>query len=299
MHKKVDFFIVGAPKCGTTALVEYLNATNEVFVPPIKEPHFFCFEWPEFQRVRTFDEYHALYDRSGNKLCGDASVWYLYSKESAKNIKNYNDEAKIIIMLREPVAAMQSLHSQLLFSGREDVNDFTKAVNLESERSKGNFLPKNSIVNEHLLYSEVYSYEEQVSRYIELFGEENCKIVLYEDFFKSVESGLTDVMSFLGLNLKSAEGVELKKVNSNRVHRFPRIAHFVMRPPGFLGVVKEWLKNTSLMKRRPIMRPVYRFFSEGRKRRSIDSSQISLLRKGFEEKNIKLKDVAKVDISKW
>ncbi|MCG8392823.1 MAG: sulfotransferase [Pseudomonadales bacterium] len=299
MKKKVDFFIVGAPKCGTTALAEYLNATQQVFIPPIKEPHFFCDEWKEFQRVKSIDDYHSLYEKSNGRLCGDASVWYLYSKKSAGNIRSYNQDAKIIIMLREPVSAMQSLHSQLLYSGREDVSDFIKALELAPERERGRNLPKNCIISEHLFYKDVYSYEKQVLRYIDTFGVENCKIIVYEDFFKNVEGGVADVAQFLGLDLEAINGISFEKVNSNRVHRFPWLAHFVMRPPGIVGEIKEWVKNLPFLRGRPILRPVYKMFSKKQKRPPVSEPDIISLKAEFKEVNLKLNRATGVDISKW
>lgn len=170
MSSKVDFFIVGAPKCGTTALSAYLNRLDSVYIPEIKEPHYFCTDWPEFRRVNNSKDYQKLYKNASEKLKGDASVWYLYSENAAAEIKAYNKNAKIIIMVRKQCDVVASLHSQLIFSGRENVKSLGSAWRAQEERREGKRVPKNAIVKEHLIYKDVFDYPKQIDRYIENFG---------------------------------------------------------------------------------------------------------------------------------
>ena len=75
MSRKPDFFIVGAPKCGTTALFRYLTAHPAVFIPEIKEPNYFCTDLPMDGRVATLNEYEALFSSAQpHALTGEASV---------------------------------------------------------------------------------------------------------------------------------------------------------------------------------------------------------------------------------
>ena len=114
-------------------------------MPDYKEPHFFGKDLnkrsDEF--IDNEDEYLTLFKgaKSDQKI-GEASTFYLYSKSAPKEIKEYIPDAKIIIMLRNPIDFLYSLHSQLLFSGNEDVPDFEEALNLEEVRIQGNSLPK-------------------------------------------------------------------------------------------------------------------------------------------------------------
>src|SRR5690606_30582215 len=80
-----NLFIVGAPKCGTTAWVEYLSSHPEIFFCDPKEPHFFNTDIPNFRWVRSLDEYLKLFVRAGSKkVVGEASILYLYSQEAAE-----------------------------------------------------------------------------------------------------------------------------------------------------------------------------------------------------------------------
>ncbi|MFQ5570582.1 MAG: sulfotransferase, partial [Rhodothermales bacterium] len=113
-----DFFIVGAPKCGTTAMFRYLQEHPEIYLPK-KEFHHFGSDLrpPNYQgRNRDRAVYLSLFAGvTTEKRIGEASVWYLYSKKAAREIKAFAPEADVIIMLRNPVEMMYSLYSLFLW----------------------------------------------------------------------------------------------------------------------------------------------------------------------------------------
>ena len=108
---KVDFFIVGAPKAGTTSLYHYLNEHPEISMSSQKEPDYFSDADIQNEgmyygknRIDTIKKYHSLFDdNSESKLKGEASVSYLFYKNVPQKIKAYNPDSKIIIMLRNPI----------------------------------------------------------------------------------------------------------------------------------------------------------------------------------------------------
>jgi len=106
MSPKPDFFIVGAARCGTTALFNYLAAHPAVFLPERKEPGYFCTDLRTYGEVATLTEYEALFSPAlPHALTGEASVLYLYSKVAIGQIMAHNVNAKIIAMLRNPIEA--------------------------------------------------------------------------------------------------------------------------------------------------------------------------------------------------
>mgnify|MGYP006274071187 FL=1 len=112
-----DFFIIGAPKCGTTALFKYLEDNPDIFLPPVKEPDFFATDMNMANDIKTAEEYTALFDKASSKLkTGEASVWYLYSKQAVSEIIRLKPDAKFIAMVRNPVEMFQSLHAQALYT---------------------------------------------------------------------------------------------------------------------------------------------------------------------------------------
>ena len=112
---KPNLFIVGAPKCGTTFLYHYLKQHPEIYFPDFKEPHFFGSDL--IRKNGAYDlslnNYKSLFN-SDKKIIGEASTFYIFSKNAAKEIYDFNPDAKIIIMLRNLVDLAYSLHSQLL-----------------------------------------------------------------------------------------------------------------------------------------------------------------------------------------
>src|SRR5258706_10449866 len=106
-----DFFIVGAPKCGTTAMNDYLGQHPDIYMAP-KELHYFGADLKIKDKISE-SAYLQYFKNAGNKkILGEASVWYLFSGTAAKEIKNFSPDAKILIMLRNPVEVVYSLHSQ-------------------------------------------------------------------------------------------------------------------------------------------------------------------------------------------
>ena len=113
-EKWPNFFIVGAPKAGTTSLYEYLKNISEIYFPKIKEPHYFSqIAVPEnhyIPPVRDKKEYLKLYENVNSTILGDASVYYLSDPETPTLIHNVSPNARIIISLRDPIERVYSHH---------------------------------------------------------------------------------------------------------------------------------------------------------------------------------------------
>ena len=118
---KPNLFIVGQPKSGTTALHQFLGQHPEIFMSSIKEPHFFCSDFHlesdrAYGKQRFFDfrnesAYLQIFAKAeGAEIAGESSTNYLYSQVAAEKIYNFNPDAKIIIILREPAKFLYSLH---------------------------------------------------------------------------------------------------------------------------------------------------------------------------------------------
>ncbi len=131
-----NFFILGAPKCGTTSLAGWLSEHPQIFMSPQKEPHFFNDDM-QFRNVARWEAYLRLFRevRPHHRAVGEASVFYLYSETAVPNIETrIGSHVRYIVMVRDPVDMVYALHEQFLFSGDEDVEDFQQAWNLSPER---------------------------------------------------------------------------------------------------------------------------------------------------------------------
>ncbi len=207
---RVGFFIVGEPKSGTTALAHFLAQHPSVSMPSHKEPHFFCtdsiLESDRFHgkqlyfHVRNHKQYNALFSED-NKLKGDASTGYLYSKSAAENIHKYNPRAKIIIMLRNPIDFLHSLHTQYVNESTENIIDFQEALAAEKKRKEDwADLSNNVRCPSYLYYSERIKYAEQIKRYIKLFVRDQLLILTHEEFKNDNDKTYKKVLEFLELN---------------------------------------------------------------------------------------------------
>jgi hypothetical protein len=213
-----EFFIVGQPKAGTTALHDMLSRHPGIYMPERKEPWFFAEELLERTpprpggTPRTLDEYAALFTgaQPGQRI-GEASPMYLWSRTAAKRIAEVRPDARIIVILREPVSFLRSLHRQFVEIYVETENDFRKALELEAARREGRQMPRRTYWPKALMYSEHVRYVEQLRRYHELFGRDRVLVLLYDDFRADNEATVREVLRFVGVD--DSHPVEVVEAN--------------------------------------------------------------------------------------
>jgi hypothetical protein len=205
-HQRVpDFFIVGHPKCGTTALYEMLRRRPTIYMPALKEPQFFASEMrvgPRPERLPdTLEEYLALFaDARSDQVVGEASPSYLRSHTAAGLIARVQPNARIIAILREPASLLRSVHLQFLQAVIETEGDLGRALDLEQDRREGRNLPRHGIWPLALQYSDHVRFKEQLRRYHAAFGRENVLVLIYDDFRADNEGTVRSVLRFLGVD---------------------------------------------------------------------------------------------------
>ena len=136
--KKPNFFIIGAPKCGTTSLAIWLSSNPQVFMPAAKELHHFNTDDNHIITPnRVIYEQFFIGATQRHKAVGEASVWYLHSNVAVSNIEVYSPNSKYIVCLRNPVDMAYSLHEQHIFNGNEHILSFENAWRMNEKRLKG------------------------------------------------------------------------------------------------------------------------------------------------------------------
>jgi len=174
---------------------------------PVKEPHYLChhhlpetFSGPGDEGfshgvVRSLPKYEQLFTRVNQEsIVGEASVYYLYYPDTAERIKEFNPDAKVILILRNPVDRAFSAYLHTVRDGRETLS-FEQALREEPRRRESGYQPL-------WWYKEVGLYSSQVQRYLETFDQGHLRIFLYEDF-KSTELLLQNVLSFLRIDTQT------------------------------------------------------------------------------------------------
>ncbi len=241
-----DFFIVGQPKSGTTALSDMLRGHPGIYMPASKEAWFFATELLERTPPRregtpqTLQEYLAWFaDATPEQLMGEVSPLYLWSRTAAPRIAEVAPEAKIIAILREPATLLRSLHLQFVETYIETESDFAKAISLEPARREGRHIPRHSYWPRTLLYSEHVRYVEQLRRYQAMFAPQQLLVLIYDDFRADNESTVRRVLRFLEVDdMAPVEVLEANQSVAVRSQRLHELVHAVMvgRGPVTRGV---------------------------------------------------------------
>jgi hypothetical protein len=229
-----DFFIVGHPKSGTTALYEMLRSHPQIHMP-VKEPWFFSQELitgeaPQTAtRPQTLEAYRALFTgAAAGQLVGEATPSYLRSEQAGANIAALRPDARIVAILREPADFLRSFHLQSVQSHIETERDLRRALELEPSRRDGRELPPGSPRPEALQYSRHVRYVEQLERYRSVFAPEQVLVLIYDDFRAENAQSVRQVLRFLGLDdtlaVASSEANPSVRVRNSRVEGLLRSA---------------------------------------------------------------------------
>jgi hypothetical protein len=251
--RKPNFFIIGAPKCGTTSLSAWLGDHPKIFMAPMKEPHFFNSD--DRQAIRTLDEYEALFCAATEKhiAVGEASVWYLSSAEAVPAILRYQPAAKFIIMLRNPVEMAPALHGEMLLSGLERERKFSTAWNLQDERSRGRRIPMFYWAQRRkFLYGDVCSLGMQLQRLCETVSFHTVLTIVLDDIRADPRREYLRALKFLGV--PDDGRLDFPIYNSASTFRYPqiqRVAYPILHLKDRLGVnsgLGLWARVENLMR---------------------------------------------------
>ncbi len=209
-----EFFIIGAPKAGTTSLHAYLGENKKVFMPGLKEPQFFCDDFPGLSQVRGREEYVRLFNTAApDQIRGEASVWYSYSERAVRTILDQRPDARFILVLRNPVAATISLHAHLIRMFQENVEELDDAWTFQAERAKGQRLPPYCPEARTLLYRRVFDYGPQIDRLFALVPPQQRLVFLTEALIDFPSKVLSEVCSFLGVPFDATQ--EFPRLNAD------------------------------------------------------------------------------------
>jgi hypothetical protein len=304
-EKKPNFFLVGAPKCATTAMAGFLGQHPDIFIPEMKEPHYFGSDLsfrrnfvrgPEWFRP-TKEHYLDMYAPvTQEKMLGDASVLYLYSREAPRELKLFCPDAKIIIMIRNPIEMVYSLHSHWLYNLNEDIADFETALEAEPERKKGHAIPSNAYWIDGLIYSQVGLFSKHINRYLSEFGTENVHIIVHDDMKSDMGAEFHKLMQFLAVDDEFKPN--LSQVNTHKEIRSKRLQSLIINPPDILQMVATPLIQV------PQIRKLLKLAATGinvakKRRRPMTAQAAQKLRGYYAEEIDTLSLVLNRDLTHW
>lgn len=251
--KKVNLFIVGGAKCGTTSLAKKLSEHPEVSLGRLKEPFYFL----EGYGISSYKEYEKLYNWDKTWQL-DASTGYLFGNKCAENIYNYNPNAKIIIIIRNPIKLVVSYWKYMKANGLEKYS-FERAISKEEQkyRKSDKFISKCEQWPGNYWYLDRAKFSSHIIKYIDLFGSNNVYIGVFEELVKN-ENTLSEIYQFIGINApndltipkENISGVAnplIKFIRFSSVLRPLKIIYKVVTPKSFKYKIRNELFKKSMI----------------------------------------------------
>ena len=263
---KPNLFIVGAARSGTTTLYHILNKHSDIFVSPIKESNFFSqdiipnrfskkyndslgfneksyFENYPLQKhqiafVREKENYIKLFtDANKKSIIADFSTSHLYSDVAASNIYQFNQKAKIIILLRNPIERAFSHYKMALEMG------FVKGCFLEEIDKDFRKLDKYWGVSE--LFIELGMYYKQVKSYKNVFPDNQIKVILFDDFINASQSTIISICNFL--EIQKINISTIPRMNTSLIPRNKKL-HYIISTLRGKGLIQSIFPNKLINK---------------------------------------------------
>lgn len=244
--QRPNFFMIGFPKCGTTAMASYLGANPQIFFTPLKEPFFWNTDFPVVQKIygiTTLEKYLQLFETAGpqHRAVGEGTATYIFSAVAVPQILEFNPSARFLVMLRHPVQWVQSWHNELVFGFQEDVADFERAWNLQASRAQGQNLPPNPMEQKFLQYREMGSFADYLAPVIRTVPPDQLKIVVLEEFTADPRTNYAAICRFLGVDDDGR--TDFPPVRESQRPVWPALSRFLRHPP-------EWFKPVAVFLRR-------------------------------------------------
>jgi hypothetical protein len=247
-----DFFIIGAPRCGTTALCRYLSKHPAVCFSRPKETHYFTRLAPDWTPARLEHDYLQRFFRhyrEDDRLVGEGSVSYLYAPEALARITRLNPQARMLVLVRNPIDVLPSYHQRMLYVLAEDVEDFATAWALQEARARGERVPRTCPDARLLLYREVVRFGAQVEQLYRLVGRERCLVLCFDDLAADPLAVYRQTLDFLGVEYDGR--TEFPRKLPSRRYRYRFIQRLFYAPPKPARAALERVQLHARQNKRP------------------------------------------------
>jgi Sulfotransferase domain len=296
-----NLFILGAAKCGTSTLYDYLAPVPQICLSKLKEPNFF-----ECQLEKGLAYYQDSYfpHWQGEQYVGDARCGNLYLPCVAERIHRINPNARLIAILRNPIERAYS-HWWWCFQRNDVSHTFEAGIREDYERiQRGEFVDTPEMIAKycenfrpgyalHRTYLETGHYAEQIERYLKLFRREQLKVVFLEDMHRDPLKLLQDIQDFLGIQYFTEE--TLRPVVSNEAQskieaRMNILARF--------AAISHRLKIVSLIPK-PLLEVSRKIRYRITSRPTLSKSMRQWLYDYYVPHNQRLEQLLGIDVSHW
>jgi hypothetical protein len=299
---KPTFFVIGAPKSGTSSLCYYLSRHPNVFFSVPKEPGFWCTEDVLVLRksaVTTLNGYLRLFARVREEhiAVGEGSTCYLSSARAVSRINDFNPQARFIIMLRDPVEMVRSLHQENLFNFDEDIQDFEEAWQTQDARRNGILVPRGCSAERFLQYGDMGKYAIQVERCLSIIGHQRLMVILFDDFVAQTDDVYRAVLEFLGLPHDGR--TSFPWLRETQTHRCKMIGRLLLKPPKTLATPVAWIRRAAERNENSIAGMASKWFRSKQTKPSLRADFENELRRYFLPDIEYLERLISRDLSCW
>lgn len=295
--KKPNFIIAGFPKCGTTSLHHYLSEHPQIFMPSQKELHFFTYEIlsklkngpkdgaVKKTQIQDSKKYLDFYRNVKNEIAvGDASPSYINYPNQFLKIKEYLEDPKFIIVLRDPINRAYSNYLHLKREQRETLT-FKEAVNRENKRIKDKY-------SDFWYYKFNSTYYNKILKAKETFKE--VLIITSEELNENHEATMKKVYKFLDVDCDFITKRKSNRFNKGGYYKKNLFTKIIFQPSKFKNLIKKFIKPTPSLK--ILLARVASVFRA--KTEEIDEETVLYLTKHFKEEVKKLKSL-NINTSNW
>jgi hypothetical protein len=264
-----DFFLIGAPKAGTSALHAALARHPQLFMSPVKEPKYFLCDGPPPREGGPGDshsyrewiwrrgDYERLFDAApATALRGESTPFYLADADAQERIRRVVPDAKLVAILRDPVDRAYSNWAHLWADGLETVEDFVTACEREPRRIEQGWAP-------FWRYLSTGLYGRQLAHLYSMFPKDNVHLIRYKWLVDEPQETLNAVCRFLGVQEDVVSHVPAQNVGTYVApSTYNRVLRSIFRGGASLGSLfppQVWRKASVpllwLIQRTPQHRP--------------------------------------------
>ncbi|MBO0320979.1 sulfotransferase [Muricauda sp. CAU 1633] len=302
---KTNFLVLGVPKAGTTSLYEYLKEHPQIYLPSKKELHHFSYslisqrtQGPGDKDVlreltKEPDQYQKLYTgvTSKHKVIGEISPsYYYFINKIGTDLKNkMSENPKVCIILRNPIYRTYSNYKHQVRMGYEK-ESFDVALKNEEKRTEYGY-------GDFWMYKKHSFYAENLRQTIKIFGKENTKVLIFEEFIQEPHKSLIELFDFLEVDSEFKPDSLRKVFNEGGGYNNNMLSRFLLQPNKF----KNWFKKIvpkNLLNKLTGFKSSY-LSKNSKKFQSMDETMINELVQFFKEDVNQVKSILNNRIDVW
>ena len=240
-----DFFVVGAPRCGTTAICRYLARNPQICFSRPKEPHYFSrldHDPSADELKRNYLERNFSHYEPTHRATGEGSISYLYLPGVIERVNQLNPDARFVVLVRNPLSMLPSWHLRMQFLLQEDETDFAKAWELEPSRElRGENIPQRCLDPRLLYYSQAAKFGVQIERLFNVAGRDRSHVIIFDDFKSDPLSTYRNLLEFLDVDYDGQ--TEFERRYESQMYRYRWLQRLLFVPATSSGKTVETLQR--------------------------------------------------------